>query len=384
MRILIIDPRCVDASSSYYYVTGLASGLSKYADVTLVSVKECHIENDAGFTLKNVFYPLSQSMHRGKIRQILRGIEYLIAYIYIYLYTIANKYDVVHVEWPIVYKIDKVFYRLLKKNAGVFTLKAHNVLPHATGDKFVDTFRELYAIPDKVILHGEGMKAEFVKLYPEYGDKVVIQRHGVYTGHNLSFSEEKVDFQVRVRISESKRVYLFYGRIDADKGVDRLVRIWEQDMDRKGSLLVIAGKVNSEYSLFVEVEKQIKKCDSILYLPGYVEDNLLNYLISKTDLIVMPYVKGSMSGVAFTAAEFSKPILTTSFGSIEEYVINGETGYVVKNEDACIASKLKEIDKAVTNRELEQLGENMHSYFEENYQWDAIAEKLVKEFYSFS
>lgn len=382
MKILIIDPRCVDASSSYYYVTGLASGLSKHADVTLVSVKKCHIESDAGFALKNIFYPLSQSMRRGIIRQLLRGIEYLIAYIYLYLHTKTNKYDVIHIEWPIVYKIDKVFYRLLKKNVGLFTLKAHNVLPHATGDKFIDAFREIYAIPDKIILHGEGMKTEFVKLFPEYSEKVVIQHHGIYTGHNLSFSEERVAPIVRERVSKSKRVYLFYGRIDADKGVDRLVRIWERNMDEIGNLLVIAGKVNPEYSSFTEVEKQIKNCDSILYLPGYVEDNLLNYLITKADLIVMPYVKGSMSGVAFTAAEFSKPILTTRFGSIEEYIVNGETGYVVENEDTCIASKLNEVDKVVTNRELEQLGKNMHSYFEENYQWDAIADKLINEVYS--
>ena len=384
MKILIIDPRCVDASSSYYYVTGLASGLSKHADVTLVSVRECHIENNAGFVLKNIFYPYSQSMRRGKIRQLLRGIEYLIAYIYLYLHTITDRYDVIHIEWPIVYKVDKVFFKLLKKNAKLFTLKAHNVLPHATGDKFIDTFRELYAIPNKIILHGEGMKAEFVRLFPEYEKKAVIQYHGVYTGHNLSFSEERVDPLVRKRISESKRVYLFYGRIDADKGVGRLVHIWKQNMDGRDSLLVIAGKVNPEYSSFTEVEKQIKKSDSILYLPGYVEDNLLNYLINKADLIVMPYIKGSMSGVAFTAAEFSKPILTTRFGSIDEYIVNGETGYVVENEDTCITSKLKEIDKVVTNRELEQLGENLHTYFEENYQWDAIAEKLIKDVYSFS
>ena len=120
MKILIIDPRCVNASSSYYYVTGLASGLAKRADVTLISVKDCAIPEDSGYKLKNIFYPLSQKMKRGKFRQALRGIEYILVYLRILLHCTFNKYDVIQVEWPIVYKIDKTVFKLLKRKTRLF------------------------------------------------------------------------------------------------------------------------------------------------------------------------------------------------------------------------------------------------------------------------
>ena len=382
MKILIIDPRCVDFSSTYYYVTGLASGLSKCGDVTLAAVKECHIGRDAEYKLKKIFYPISQKMGEGILRKIIRGCEYIWAYIYLLIYTRINRFDSIHIEWPIVYGADKVFFKLLKKNTKLFTLKAHNVLPHSTGNSLVEIFRELYAIPDKIILHGEGMKSEFLSLFPEYESKVVMQRHGIYTGHDISFLEELVDMKIKERINSYKRIYLFCGRIDEDKGVDRLVRIWKDELDKGNSLLVIAGKVASGYSTFSEVEVMIESCNHILYQPGYIEDNLLNYLLSKAALIIMPYKQGSMSGVAFTASEFSKPILTTRFGSIEEYVLDGQTGYVVENEDLCIASKLAEIDNSVADEDLKLLGARMHSYFEENYQWNHIAEKLYNEVYA--
>ena len=152
-------------------------------------------------------------------------------------------------------------------------------------------------------------------------------------------------------------------------------------MDGKSGLLAVAGKIKPGYTAFSAVEEQIGRCRDVLYLPGYVDDNLLNYLISNAALIILPYVKGSMSGVAFTASEFSVPILTTRFGSIEEYVRDGETGYIVDNDDAQLARKLSEIDNSVTDGELRQLGKNMHNYYEQNYQWDNIARKLVAEVY---
>ena len=260
-------------------------------------------------------------------------------------------------------------------------LKAHNVLPHATGENLKETFGALYSIAGRVIVHGEGMKKEFISYYPEYKDKVFIQKHGIYTGHDLSFDESLIDGSVREKLKNHSRLYLFYGRIDEDKGVNRLVDIWSRELDGKSGLLAVAGKIKPGYTAFSAVEEQIGRCRDVLYLPGYVDDNLLNYLISNAALIILPYVKGSMSGVAFTASEFSVPILTTRFGSIEEYVRDGETGYIVDNDDAQLARKLSEIDNSVTDGELRQLGKNMHNYYEQNYQWDNIARKLVAEVY---
>jgi glycosyltransferase involved in cell wall biosynthesis len=119
-----------------------------------------------------------------------------------------------------------------------------------------------------------------------------------------------------------------------------------------------------------------------LYLKGFAEDNLLNYLVVKSDLVILPYRAGSMSGVAFTAAELSTPILCTDFGTIREYVQDKVTGFIVENDNESLKEGLKSIDTQYTKEVLSSIGDSLHKSFMENYDWKVIGEKLVREVYA--
>ena len=376
MKILVIDPRCTDGSNLYFYTMGLAEGLSSVSEVTVASVSICSKPSDAKFRVKRVFYPFSEKMKPGKIRQLLRGVEYISGYFYLLVHTLLHKYDVIHVEWPILYRADVYFYKILKKHTSVFSLKAHNILPHSTGIKYENVFKIIYSIPDVIEVHGEKIQHEFQQLFPESAGKVVIQKHGVFMNHDISYDEMRINDGIKNRIRQFNRIYLFLGRIDSDKGVDRLVSIWNHEFDNKESLLVIAGKVSANYNEFDETEKKIKKSNNILYIPGFVDDNLLNYLVSKCNLIILPYKNGSMSGVAFTAAEFGRPLLCTNFGAIEEYIEDKDTGFISKNTDEDLLNYWKYIDAYISNNELEAIGNNMRKSFNESFTWESIGRKL--------
>ena len=102
-----------------------------------------------------------------------------------------DNYDVVHIEWPLLYFVDRYFYNILKKYCKVLSLKAHNILPHSTGDKYIETFRKIYSFADVVLVHGENMKLEFSNYFPEMKEKVKIQHHGVYLNFDRKYILEE-------------------------------------------------------------------------------------------------------------------------------------------------------------------------------------------------
>ena len=380
-KILIIDPWCADKSNLYYYTTGLAAGISEYADVTVICQKNCATPDVINYHLIKIFFPISYNMKRGTFRLVVRGFEYIWAYFKIFLLSRKKKFDVIHIEWPLLYSIDKVFFKHLRKSTNLFVLKAHNVLPHSSGCRYVNVFRKIYSIPDVILLHGESLKEEFGTYFPEYKKKVEIQRHGIYLNHSLSYDINLIEEDVRRKIQSSDKVYLYFGSIHYNKGVDRLIKIWVEDFSSSNSLLIIAGAVSNQYKDFVDSEATMEKYENILYLEGFAEDNLLNYLVSKSDLVILPYRAGSMSGVVFTCAEFSTPILSTNFGTIREYVQDKVTGFIVENDNESLREGIRSIEANYSKEALSSTGISLNRTFMENYDWKVIGEKLVREVY---
>lgn len=380
MRILYIDPWCANGSNLYYYSTGLAEAMSEFAELTLVCCGNFDLPEGHCYDVAKLFFTKSNLMKRGKIRLLVRGFEYVLAYIKIVKFVKKNTFDVIHIEWPLLYKVDKLFYKKLKKYCRVLSLKAHNVLPHSSQQKYLGVFKEIYSIPDVVLVHGKNMRDEFSCFFPEMVYKVRIQQHGIYLDFNCKYDLNEIDNIISQKMSYYSRVYLFCGRIDYDKGVDRLARIWAESFYDKNSLLVIAGAVSPQYD-FDSVRKCLSNCDNVLFIEGYVSDCLFNYLLDRCNLVILPYRAGSMSGVVFTAAEFSKPLLSTNFGVVDEYLIDKTNSFIVNNDDELLKEKLIYIDSIITKDELSRMGASLKEHIHNTFSWKQIGNKLVNEIY---
>lgn len=380
MKILYIDPWCSDGSNLYYYSTGLVEAMSDYADIVMVTQANCSFLSNARCKIVKLFFAKSSKMHTGIIRTIVRGLEYIVSYLRIIKFVKNSNFDVIHVEWSLMYKIDPTIFKQLKKSCKIFSFKAHNILPHSTGDKYIMDFKKIYSIPEIIIVHGEKMKEDFYRYYPEYVGKIKIQHDGVLANFSCEFSEEGVDQNIISAINLSKRVYLFVGRIDQDKGIDRFVEIWRGCMDNSQSLLIVAGKPENGFD-YNGLKSSSEQCANIILIDEYIPDNLLNYLIHNSDIVVIPYVKGSMSAVAITAAEFSKPVFSTKFGVIEEYVRDKIDGFVVDNDKNSIQKMLVYLEKKISNDVLARMGHSFNTHLNEEFNWKAIGKKLIFETY---
>lgn len=377
MRVLLIDPWGTANTSEY--LNGLIYGLSPITELTVFTNYHFKLKVTSSADIHRVFFKKTEMMNKGKCRRILRGQEYIEGYNQIFNFLKKHdKFDVIHINWLLKYSLDSIFLRKLKKYTNRLVYTAHNVIPHINGEKSIEQLRSIYGQCDRIVLHGEALKKEFKMYFPECVEKIYIQKHGCNLYPSIEYDESTVPDYIKERISKYDKSFVFFGNIYFNKGLDRLVDLW--DTSWMNSLLIIAGRRNGEYPKLDALKNKIEKSDNILELNGFVEDNLLNYLIDKSVVILLPYRHASMSGVVFTAADFHKTVLCTNVGALPEYLENGVDSFVVDNDNQAIFEKLNDL-RSVDNRFLKKMGDLLSDNIQSKCSWDVVASKLVHECY---
>lgn len=377
-KVLLIDPWGINSTGEY--TKGLIHGLSQLTELTVVTNFYFESNEHAKYTLYKWFFKKTETMKRTKYRSLLRGVEYFKTYSRIIGLLNKQQFDVIHINWLLMYKIDIFFLKRIKRKGVKVIYTAHNVLPHVNGEKYINDMRIIYSLVDRIIVHGEVVKTEFGQLFPQYIDKVYVQKHGFNLQSNTAFQIDSIDQSIIKKVNSFSRVFIFFGNIFFNKGVDILLNFWKTFCRNQNDLLIIAGQKRETYKELDEIEKEIVKYENVLYLNRFIEDNLLNYLIFTSDLILLPYRHASMSGVVFTAADFKKTIVCTAVGAMEEYLKPEEDSLVLKDINE-FEEKLHEIISNPSAYDFKKMGENLYRNIHAECEWTVISKKMSEECY---
>lgn len=371
-RVMLVDP------SGDAYGKGLATGLSSKVDLFYITTKNNIEKCDIDAKVFLLFYSGTVD---SKIKKVIKGIKYITTYLKILKIIKLNHIDVVHIEWLLVPKLDRLLLKILKKFGVRVIYTAHNVLPHRNGEQFVSIYDEIYNNVDKIIVHGEEIKKEFSLIFPKYSGKLAIEKHGVYMGQSVRADLQAVSKEVIYKSQNAEKTIIFFGNIFYNKGLDRLLKLWlDNYFNDKRYYLIVVGKKDPGYVELSEYEQKMKECTNVFYKPVALDEEELNTYISLSNLIVMPYRHASMSGIIFKAAEMKKAVFTTAVGSIAEY-IDDSCGYIVENKDEIFEEKLTSVIESVEKDILVKMGQSLYEHIHHDYDWNEIAQKTIQDAY---
>lgn len=155
--------------------------------------------------------------------------------------------------------------------------------------------------------------------------------YGMFCKQGMSMQKAREQLQ----IDQGQRVLLFFGFVRKYKGLQYLLEAMKllKERDFKVQLWVV-GDFGEDKDEYVEQIRTFEIEDQVQMVQGYVPDDEVEKYFAASDLVVLPYLSATQSGIVQIAFGFEKPVLVTEVGGLPDVVTNGKTGYVVEPRSA--------------------------------------------------
>ena len=222
----------------------------------------------------------------------------------------------------------------------------------------------------KMVFASEGL----LKIYSEYWKlKENSSCKVVYAMAKKIFTKTKVKNSLIENFKKNNfPIILYVGKLSIGKGVDTLFKAHKLVLNKiPNAKLLICG---NKYSKWDYDEK------NTVFL-GFIDQENLNYIYSKSNLVVVPSTWPEPLGWStIDAGRHSKPIVATKVGGIPEAIINNKTGILVEKLD--YLNMGKGILKLLQNKNLsKKYGHAGHIHIFKNFGEDRVSAQL-KDLYS--
>lgn len=302
------------------------------------------------------------------------------AYLKIIILVLKFKdFSVINFQWFLFPPIDYIFLLILKNICphAKFIFTSHNVLPHRNSLRFIGIYKKIINKMNYVIYHGQNLIDEAIKIFGDnFQSKFKKQYIGLFDKHYFPKLKDNKFYIDRTKFN---KVYIFFGFMYYNKGVDILLNYWLKNFKNSNSLLLCVGKMDSNFNELKSLTRSVPNVKNLIFLDEFLKENYLNYLISISDLILMPYRGGSMTGNLQKAFEHRKLIMTTNFGSISEYLPKDYK--YIHNSFTDLFESLKAFENK-NPREIIFESYNFHSYLHNNFLWSNLRTSIINIFSS--
>ncbi|OHX68212.1 glycosyltransferase [Flammeovirga pacifica] len=257
--------------------------------------------------------------------------------------------------------------KLLKHQCKVISI-LHNVIPHES--RIIDSPFTSYFLKQHhgFITMSSAVDKDLRSFVPQAAS--LERPHPLYN-HFGQKSDQKKSRQ-QLGLDENKKTLLFFGFIREYKGIDLLIKAFNQlDDDYQ---LVIAGEVYGDFTVYQKLIDQNKNKDRIHCFNQYISDQEVTIYFSAADVCVLPYKSATQSGVTAIALHFEIPIIATNVGGLKELVIPGKTGEIIQEADSVL---IEEAIKDYFGKDTSNYPSNIKA-LKEDMSWDRFASKLIE------
>lgn len=295
---------------------------------------------------------------------------------------------VVHQQWLNDLPTEPMFWDAMQRRAGrplplIYT--AHNVFPHEATLEVQRAYRKVYERPQRIIVHGETLRAAAIEEAQVAPEKLRVLPHGHY--HFLADAfpvPSKAEARALLELDSNDRVILFFGFVRTYKGLDILLLALERLLREPSSgkiKLLMAGALPDRQkwasSLYGGLARGLKVQDSVRVHDAYIALSEMGRYFAAADVVAFPYREGSQSGALQLAYAFERPVVATCVGSLPEAVEPRETGLLVPPEEPeLLAQSLRDLldDPALAAR----MGKRGREWSGDVCSWDKIAARTLE------
>ncbi|WP_424357539.1 glycosyltransferase [Methanocella sp. MCL-LM] len=181
------------------------------------------------------------------------------------------------------------------------------------------------------VTHSDSDKKLLAEKYRMSAEQIQVIPHGLY-------DQYKAVDRAAARNSlglGSDTVIMSFGLIRPYKGIPNLIRAFNElpaDIADRSKLLLV-GEIWEDRESVVQAMDECQYKDRIMLLDRYVSDDEVAQYFSAADIVVLPYLRASQSGVAHIAMTFGKPIIVSKVGGLQESLADYAGTYFIEPGD---------------------------------------------------
>jgi glycosyltransferase involved in cell wall biosynthesis len=215
----------------------------------------------------------------------------------------------------------------LDKATPVFYI-AENVVSHESSAANLFLTRLALDEADYFMTLSHRVAESIAKLYP--AKPVFEAQLPIYDCYNLDADFNRAAFATSLNLK--KNVLLFFGYVREYKGLMFLLDAMPDILERLGreTTLLIVGEFYDKRQKYDEKISALGLEENVKIVSEFVPNEEVGRYFSVSDLVVMPYISGTQSGILNIAYGFRKPVVITNVGGISETVIEGKTGFIIE------------------------------------------------------
>ena len=283
--------------------------------------------------------------------------------------------ELVILPWSVVYwtPFYFAFLRALRRSTRTrIVFICHNVIEHESSWFRSSVSRRVLNLGDGFIAHSQWDKANLISWLGEARSaQVLVNPHPLYQhlgGKSLPKAQARRELGIN-----SDRVLLFFGFVREYKGLRYLLEGLPQILKRFSIHLIIAGEVWGDRKLYLELVRKLDLQEHVTFVHEYIPNEKVECYFAAADLVAIPYVSATQSGIVQLAFGFAKPVIVGRVGGLTEVVEHQKTGYLVPPRDSeAVAAAVVDFYELRREQEMVHNIEQSRSRFS----WDLMADTI--------
>lgn len=228
-------------------------------------------------------------------------------------------FEVYHAKlgWVLRFARNLIIARLLGYLT-VFTL--HNLTPtYPLYPAWADNLGHWTAVnlTNRVIVHCQAAKHLLTEHYGRRRDISVIQHPNYIDIYPNSIT--KAAARAKLNVDPDHLVFLFFGGIRPNKGIENLITAFQRIKDENVQL-IISGQPNERTDYYHQILELSKSNVRIQIHGRIIPEDEIQIFMNASDLVVLPFRNILTSSSVMLAMSFARPVVTPAMGCIPEYV----------------------------------------------------------------